>query len=109
MAFISARMMEEILVATRIPNGRSEYDPAISCLMNPARTSRRWLTASASAGSSRSVGMKAWDQRTVGLLGEAVTEDTGTPASTGQPGAGLLLGDAGDGGAAVGGVVDVTL
>src|SRR5215470_8836708 len=31
--------------------------------MNPARTSSRWLAASASAGSSRRVGMCSWDQR----------------------------------------------
>src|SRR5690242_9490526 len=34
--------------------------------MNPARTSSRWLAASASAGSSRRVGMCSWDQRMTG-------------------------------------------
>src|ERR1700728_599043 len=31
--------------------------------MTPARSSSRWLAASASAGSSRRVGMWSWDQR----------------------------------------------
>src|ERR1700683_2363944 len=35
----------------------------MSCRMNPARSSSRWLAASASAGSSRRVGMWSWDQR----------------------------------------------
>src|SRR5580704_800803 len=35
----------------------------MSCRMNPARSSSRWLAASASAGSSRMVGIWSWDQR----------------------------------------------
>src|SRR6266849_2401396 len=37
--------------------------PAASCRTSPARTISLWLTASASAGSSRSVGISARDQR----------------------------------------------
>src|SRR5678815_4249967 len=44
--------------------------PAESWRISPARTRSLWLTASASAGSSRRVGMKVWDQRTTRLLVE---------------------------------------
>src|SRR5215469_1807491 len=43
--------------------------PAASWRTRPARTMSLWLIASASAGSSRSVGMSERDQRTEGLLG----------------------------------------
>ena len=70
MASISSRMIAPILVATRDPQREQRVvtrPSAGGC--NPARTSSRWLTASASAGSSRSVGMKARDQRMAGNLG----------------------------------------
>src|SRR5206468_9638488 len=37
--------------------------------MNPPRTSSLWLTASASPGSSRSVGMKSWEALIAPALG----------------------------------------
>src|SRR5688572_16336813 len=37
--------------------------PALTCRMNPPRTSSLWLIASASPGSSRSVGRKSWEAR----------------------------------------------
>src|SRR5688572_11104982 len=40
--------------------------------MKPPRTSSLWLTASASAGGSRSVGMKSWEARKDPSLGRAL-------------------------------------
>src|SRR4051812_28137745 len=40
----------------------------MSWRMYPARSNRRWLTASASLGSSRNVGMNAWDHRIPGTV-----------------------------------------
>src|SRR5919198_3890281 len=59
MAFISSRMIWSTFRCTRQPSGRYDQRPAPVCRMKPPRTSRRWLTASASPGSSRSVGMKS--------------------------------------------------
>src|SRR5437867_10277145 len=44
--------------------------PAASCRTRPARSIRRWLTASASAGSSRSVGTRE-RRRRIRLAGDA--------------------------------------
>ena len=63
MASISWRMMFWTLRATRRPSGSRDHEPAIRRRMKPPRTSNRWFAASASAGSSRRVGMNASDQR----------------------------------------------
>src|SRR5207247_148323 len=54
-AFISSRMICSIFRWTRQPRGRNVQTPALTWRMNPPRTSSLWLTASASAGSSRRV------------------------------------------------------
>ncbi len=53
---ISSRMTASILRMTRQPAGRKTYTPAASCRTSPARTMSLWLTASAPAGSSLTVG-----------------------------------------------------
>src|SRR3954453_11942511 len=51
---------------TRQPAGRYVQRPAPSWRTSPARTSSRWLTASASAGGSLTVGRKYWEKRGIG-------------------------------------------
>src|SRR5215213_7607395 len=67
-ASISSRMICSILRWTRQPSGVNDQSPAETWRMNPPRTRSLWLTASASPGSSRSVGMKSWEALT-GLRG----------------------------------------
>src|ERR671925_1688014 len=71
-AFISSRMIWSTFRCTRHPSGRYDQRPAAVCRMKPPRTSRRWLAASASPGSSRSVGMKSWEARMASPLGRAL-------------------------------------
>jgi hypothetical protein len=57
MAFISCRMIVQMRSMTRHPKGRYTYMPEANCRTKPPRTMSLWLTASASAGSSFTVGM----------------------------------------------------
>src|SRR2546426_3311194 len=50
--------------------------PAASCRTRPARTMSRWLIASASAGSSRSVGISDFENR-IGASGRSVRRRRG--------------------------------
>src|SRR5437870_5628093 len=50
---------------TRQPSGRNVQTPAATWRMKPPRTSSLWLTASASAGSSRSVGRNSCEARAI--------------------------------------------
>ena len=50
---------------TRQPSGRNVHRPAPTWRMNPPRTRSLWLAASASAGSSRSVGRKSCEARAI--------------------------------------------
>src|SRR5215831_7352688 len=59
---------------TRQPSGRYDHTPADSCRTNPPRTRSLWLTASASAGSSRSVGRKSCDARAANGAGSLALE-----------------------------------
>src|SRR6185295_4810267 len=73
-AFCSSRMIRTAFSCTRQPSGRKVQRPAAVCRMKPPRTSSRWLTASASPGSSRRVGMKSsealiWLGRALGRFG----------------------------------------
>src|SRR5215216_5491404 len=73
-AFISSRTICTAFSCTRQPRGRNVQRPAETWRMKPPRTSRRWLTASASPGSSRRVGMKSSEAliclaRTLGRFG----------------------------------------
>src|SRR5262245_57714735 len=56
-------MIWTIFSCTRQPSGMQVKTPALTCRMNPPRTSSLWLAASASAGSSRRVGKKSWVAR----------------------------------------------
>src|SRR5829696_8183480 len=71
-ASISSRMICSILRWTRQPRGVKDQRPAETWRMNPPRTSSLWLSASASPGSSRSVGMKSWEARIASTLGRAL-------------------------------------
>src|SRR5262249_42442812 len=62
-AFSSSRMMSAIFWCTRQPNGSSVQTPALTWRMKPPRTSSRCEAASASPGSSRSVGRNSWEAR----------------------------------------------
>src|SRR5437667_1487948 len=64
-ASISSRMIWTIRWCTRQPSGRKVQTPAESWRMKPPRTSSLWLAASASAGSSRRVGRKSCEARTI--------------------------------------------
>src|SRR5919106_1962004 len=68
MAFISSRTIWTTFSWTRQPSGRNVQMPALTGRKNPPRTSSLWLTASASPGSSRSVGRKSWEARTGSAL-----------------------------------------
>src|SRR6266540_3203789 len=73
-AFISSRTIWTTFWCTRHPCGSYDHRPTAVCRMKPPRTSRRWLTASASPGSSRRVGMKTsealiWLRRALGRFG----------------------------------------
>src|SRR4051794_15619332 len=73
-AFCSSRTIWTAFSCTRQPRGRYDQSPAETCRMKPPRTSSRWLTASASPGSSRRVGMKSLEAliclaRTLGRFG----------------------------------------
>src|SRR5215207_5360957 len=73
-AFCSARTIWTAFSCTRQPRGRYVQRPAETWRMKPPRTSSLWLTASASPGSSRRVGMKSsealiWLARTLGRFG----------------------------------------
>src|SRR5215831_14142117 len=62
---------------TRQPSGRYDHTPADSCRTNPPLTSSLWLTASASAGSSRSVGRKSCDALAANDCSLVVERDQG--------------------------------
>ena len=62
-ASISSRTIASIFFVTRMPRGIVVYTPAISLRTKAPRSSRRWLGASASAGSSLSVRAKSFDSR----------------------------------------------
>src|SRR5437870_1536884 len=64
-ASISSRMIPTIRWCTRQPSGRKVQTPAESWRMKPPRTRSLWLAASASAGSSRSVGRKSFEARAI--------------------------------------------
>src|ERR671935_1588388 len=73
-AFISSRTIWTTFWWTRHPRGKYDHNPAPVCRMKPPRTSSLWLTASASPGSSRRVGMKSseariWLGRALGRFG----------------------------------------
>src|SRR4051794_16805009 len=83
-ASISSRMICSTLRCTRQPSGVNDHRPALTCRMNPARTSSLWLTASASAGASRSVGRYSCEARAiepraiiVGVRGYLLERDRG--------------------------------
>src|SRR5581483_1205240 len=61
----SSRMICSTLRCTRQPSGVKVQRPADNWRMKPARTSSLWLTASASAGASRSVGRKSCEARAI--------------------------------------------
>src|SRR4051794_37594466 len=63
MPSISSRTICTTFWCTRQPAGSQLQRPAPVWRTMPARTSSLWLSASASAGASRSVGMKAWLSR----------------------------------------------
>ncbi len=67
-ASISSRTIWLALCSTRRPRGRYVYAPAPSWRIMPARSKRIWLGATASAGVSLSVGIRAFDQRTGSIL-----------------------------------------
>ena len=60
-ASISSRMICSTLRWIRQPSGRYVQSPALTWRTKPPRTRSLWLTASASAGSSRRVGKKSCD------------------------------------------------
>src|SRR5919106_54368 len=62
-AFSSSRTIWLTFSWTRHPSGRKVQRPAPTWRMKPPRTSSWWLTASASAGGSRSVGIKSLEAR----------------------------------------------
>ena len=62
-ASISSRMTWTTFSWTRQPSGMKVQMPGDTWRMKPPRTSSLWLAASASAGSSRSVGRKSFDAR----------------------------------------------
>ena len=64
-ASISSRMICSTFRCTRQPSGMNVQRPALTWRMKPPRTSSLWLTASASAGSSRRVGRKSCEARTI--------------------------------------------
>ena len=64
-ASISSRMICSTFRWTRQPSGMNVHRPALTWRMKPPRTSSLWLTASASAGSSRSVGRKSCEARAI--------------------------------------------
>ena len=66
----SSRMICSIFRWTRQPRVMNVQRPALTWRMKPPRTSSLWLTASASAGSSRRVGRKSSEARTI-IVAEA--------------------------------------
>ena len=50
-----------------MPKGRKVYTPPATFLIMPARTSKRWLAISASAGASFNVGAYCWLKRMISI------------------------------------------
>ena len=76
-ASISSRMICSILRWTRQPSGMNVHRPVLTWRMKPPRTSSLWLTASASAGSSRSVGRKSCEARAIIVVARDYSEPSG--------------------------------
>src|SRR5439155_275984 len=70
-------MIRSIFWCTRQASGSIVQTPAATWRMNPPRTRSLCDTASASAGSSRSVGMKSFDARVAILGGRLVERNLG--------------------------------
>src|SRR5438552_10180148 len=62
---ISSRMICSIFWCTRQPSGRNVQTPPVTWRTKPPRTSSLWFAASASAGSSRSVGRNSCEARAI--------------------------------------------